>query len=83
MNDLLATLSKLFGATKGYKTYVAAAGLIGLGVYQISTYDADISNVHTGVETILAGLGMLGLRHAIPAVTPAPAPAPAPAAPEK
>ncbi len=42
------------------KTVLSAIGLIGLGVYQISQ-----GQYETGIQSILAGLAMLGLRHAI------------------
>lgn len=59
-NSLLAGLP-----FNGAKTYVAAIGLVGLGVYQISQ-----SQLATGVQTILAGLAALGLRHALEKGTP-------------
>ena len=44
----------------GYKTYIAALGLIGLGIYQLSSGD-----LATGGHTLLTGLGMFGLRTAM------------------
>lgn len=40
----------------GYKTYIAAAGLVGLGIYQISQGD-----VQTGVASLMAGLAVFGI----------------------
>jgi hypothetical protein len=44
----------------GYKTYLAAAGLFGLAVYQISQGQID-----TGVQSFLGALAAAGLRHAV------------------
>jgi hypothetical protein len=44
----------------GYKTYLAAAGLVGLGVYQISQ-----GQFETGAQSLLGALTAAGLRHAI------------------
>ena len=44
----------------GYKTYIAAAGLFGLALYQLST-----GNVETAVQSFLGGLAVLGVRNAI------------------
>jgi hypothetical protein len=44
----------------GYKTYIAAAGLVGLGVFQLST-----GQVPQGLQTILSALTVAGLRGAI------------------
>lgn len=43
----------------GYRSYVAAAGLVGLGVYQLANGDAA-----AGVQSVLAGLAVLGVRKA-------------------
>lgn len=43
----------------GYRSYVAAAGLVGLGVYQFAGGDAA-----AGVQSVLAGLAVLGVRKA-------------------
>lgn len=50
-------LSKLL---TGYKTYLAAAGLFGLGVYQISQ-----GNMEVGIQSLLAGLAAFGIRTAV------------------
>ena len=44
----------------GYKTYIAAAGLVGLAIYQLSTGD-----VATAVQSVLAAIGLFGVRNAI------------------
>ena len=44
----------------GKKTYLAGFGLIGLSVYQFSQGDFP-----GAIQSFLAGLGALGLRHAI------------------
>jgi len=50
----------------GKKTYLAAAGLFGLALYQVSVGQGD-----QAVQSLLAGLSALGLRHAIAKGTPA------------
>ena len=50
----------LLALLSGYKTYVAAIGLLGLAVYQFSTGDAT-----NGMHSILAALTAIGLRDAI------------------
>lgn len=57
MNDLLKQLIALTG---GYKTYIAAVGLIALGVYDYTQGDAT-----GGTQHLMQGLGLLGLRHAL------------------
>jgi uncharacterized membrane protein len=42
------------------KTFWAGVGLIGFGVYQLTQ-----GNIETGVQSILAGLAALGIRHAV------------------
>ncbi len=44
----------------GIKTYIAAAGLFGLALYQASQRDFQ-----TAAETALAALSVLGIRHAV------------------
>jgi hypothetical protein len=44
----------------GYKTYVAGVGLFGLAIYQVSTGDYQ-----TAMQSFLAALAAVGLRHAI------------------
>lgn len=44
----------------GYKTYIAGIGLIALGVYQITQ-----GQIEVGVQSIIAGLGMMAIRNAI------------------
>lgn len=43
-----------------WKTYLAAAGLFGLAVYQLSNKDYQHS-----YETFMASLALVGVRHAI------------------
>ncbi len=43
----------------GYKTYLAAAGLIGLAIYQASQ-----GQFEPAVQSVLAALATLGMRHA-------------------
>jgi hypothetical protein len=45
---------------QGWKTYLAGAGLIGLGVYQISQ-----GQIEQGIQSILAGFGLLAARRAV------------------
>ena len=44
----------------GYKTVLAALGLIGLGVYQMSQGEMEL-----GLQSLMAGVTALGLRHAV------------------
>ncbi len=44
----------------GYKTYLAAAGLVGLAVYQASQGQID-----GAAQSALAALTAVGLRHAV------------------
>ena len=48
------------GVLNGYKTYIAAAGLLGLGVFQLST-----GQIPLGIQTIFSALATAGLRNAI------------------
>ncbi len=57
MNDLL---TQLLGPLDGYKTMIAAVGLVALGVYKLTQKDFE-----GGAQSIAAGLAALGLRHAI------------------
>ena len=50
----------ILAIVSGYKTYIAAAGLFGLALYQASTADYA-----TSWQTLMAALAALGLRHAI------------------
>jgi hypothetical protein len=53
---------------QGYKTYIAAVGLLALGVYQLTGGDLP-----TGIHSILAGLAAFGLRSALARPTAPPA----------
>lgn len=44
----------------GYKTYLAAAGLLGLALYQFSQGQLEQS-----VQSLLAGMAAFGLRNAL------------------
>jgi hypothetical protein len=44
----------------GYKTYLAAVGLVGLAVYQISQ-----GQIETALQSFLAAVTATGLRHAV------------------
>jgi hypothetical protein len=50
----------ILNALSGYKTYLAAAGLVGLAVFQVST-----GQYEQAVQSALAALTAVGLRHAI------------------
>ncbi len=49
-----------FAFLDGYKTYIAAFGLLGLGLYQFSQNDY----VHA-YQSVMAGLAAFGLRGAV------------------
>ena len=51
---------KFLNVLNGYKTYIAALGLAGLALYQLSNGQVD-----QGVQSILAALTAAGLRHAV------------------
>lgn len=61
----------MFSFLDGYKTYVAAAGMFGLALFQFSTGD------YGGAwQSLMAALAAVGVRHAVQkAVTEAEAPA--------
>lgn len=50
----------LLTVISGYKTYIAAAGLLGLALYQATT--GDMTNA---AQSVLAALAAAGLRHAV------------------
>jgi hypothetical protein len=50
----------ILNALSGYKTYLAAAGLVGLAVFQVST-----GQYEQAVQSALAALTAAGLRHAL------------------
>jgi len=56
----------------GYKTYLAAAGLIGLAVYQLSQGQFELA-----AQNFLAGFAAFGLRNALPPAPPTPQAQPA------
>lgn len=58
---MLDTLKRLLD---GHKTVIAAIGLIGLALYQFSQ-----GQVEPGMQSLLAGLTALGLRHAVEKAT--------------
>lgn len=45
---------------KGWRTYLAAAGLLGLALYQFSQGD-----IQAGVQSFLGALAVFGLRRAV------------------
>jgi hypothetical protein len=53
-------LQNILNAVNGYKTYLAAAGLVGLALYQAST-----GEYQQAVQSFLAALTAAGLRSAI------------------
>jgi hypothetical protein len=53
-------LTDLAAKLNGYKTYLAAAGLAGLALYQASTGDYA-----TAWHTLLQAAAVAGLRHAV------------------
>ncbi len=53
-------LLNILNAVNGYKTYMAAAGLVGLALYQAST-----AEYQQAVQSLLAALTAAGLRSAI------------------
>lgn len=50
----------ILSLVNGYKTYIAAAGLMGLSMYQVSAGQYDQAS-----QTFLAALAAAGLRSAI------------------
>lgn len=64
------------GFLTGYKTYLTAAGLAGLGLYQLSTGD-----VQGGIQSVLAAAGVAGLRSALATAAKTSPPAPTPRRP--
>ena len=50
----------LMKIVEGYKTYIAAAGLLGLSLYQVS-----LNHYDQAAQTFLAALAAAGLRNAI------------------
>lgn len=58
--NLATILSLLSTLGSGYKTYLAAAGLFGLALY-----DASVGQYEQAVQQFLAALAAAGLRHAI------------------
>lgn len=51
----------------GWKTYLAAAGLVGLALYQLSQ-----GQVEAALQSLLAALAAAGLRHAVTKTEAAP-----------
>ena len=51
---------KILNVLNGYKTYLAAIGLVGLAIYQAST-----AKYEQAVQSFLAALAAAGLRHAV------------------
>jgi hypothetical protein len=53
-------VDKILSAVNGYKTYLAAAGLAGLALYDLSA-----GNYAGAYQSAMAALAAAGLRHAI------------------
>jgi hypothetical protein len=51
----------------GWKTYLAAAGLFGLAIYQVS-----VGQYEAAIQTAMAALATTGLRHAVAKAVTAP-----------
>jgi hypothetical protein len=60
----LEKLMAILNLINGYKTYIAAIGLVGLAVYQFS-----LGQFENGYQSILAAMTAAGLRHAIAKVS--------------
>lgn len=54
--DVILRLLRL----EGYRTYLAAAGLLGLAVYQVTH-----GEIEPGIQSMLAALAAFGLRAAL------------------
>jgi len=57
----------------GYKTYLSALGLLGLGVFQLTQ-----GNIPGGIQSLLAAATAASMRHAIAQSAPARVPPPPP-----
>ena len=57
---ILKLLTGLATKTDGGKTYLAAAGLFGLALWQVSS-----GNYEPAIQSFLGGLAALGVRHAV------------------
>lgn len=62
----------LLNMLAGYKTYLSAIGLVGLGIYQLSTGD-----IPTGIQSILGAAAAASLKNAIATTAVVVAPTPA------
>ncbi|MDR3639513.1 MAG: hypothetical protein P4L84_37275 [Isosphaeraceae bacterium] len=60
LNSVIDNLLSAIPALNGFKTYLAAAGLLGLALYQVSTDDFV-----GGYTSFMAALAAVGIRHAI------------------
>ena len=45
---------------EGSKTNIAAIGLIALGIYELTQ-----GQLEKGIQDVMAGIGLIGLRHAV------------------
>ena len=75
MSELFSYILKM-KFLDGYRTYIAAVGMIGLSVYSFAEGNFDL-----GMTQIMAALGALGLYEKVKAPTPTPTPLPDVAAP--
>lgn len=57
-------MGSIFSIFSGYKTYIAAVGLLGLSVYNLSVGDFTAAG-----NNLLLALAAIGLRHAVTAQT--------------
>lgn len=60
LEKLAGKLLVVLESISGYKTYIAAAGLAGLALYQIS--QGDIPGAY---QSLMTALGAAGVRHAV------------------
>ncbi len=65
---MATVFSMIPGRFDGYKTYIAAAGLVGLAVYQ-----ASVGQYDQAAQSFLAALSTAGLRRAVSKAAAAPA----------
>ena len=66
-------MSDILRALRGKKTYLAAAGLAGLALYQFSTAKTP-ADFYGAYQSALGALAAFGLRNALEPVSPSSAP---------
>ena len=57
---ILSLMNTLIELLNGKKAYIGAIGLMALGVYELTQ-----GQLEKGLQDIMAGFGLLGLRHAV------------------